>query len=177
MNPEFARYLETWPDDVDQARWRPAELAPGAWPDAPLGEVGAAARAAGIEVVVHCMYLFGELAVLSVKGQDEALRVPADTVATQIGVAVSDLPGAILVAVLRETPETGQQLSAFRVARPEERAGSDADLRSGGGRLGRAAHAEVAGLALNQRWFSVIHWPKISPADARSLASSSAPIW
>jgi hypothetical protein len=117
MNPEFARYLDAWPSDVDQARWRPAQLQPE--PDAAAPD--AAARANGIEVAVQCVMLLGDTAVLSVEGQDEALNVPAATVADELRLPVADLPGAEFTAVLRETPETGQRLSGLRIVerRPE----------------------------------------------------------
>jgi hypothetical protein len=115
MNPEFARYLDAWPSDVDQARWRPAQLRQD--PDGPVPD--AATRATGIEVAVQCVMLLGDRAVLSVEGQDEALNVPAATVATELGLAVGDLPGAQFTAVLRETRETGQQLSGLRIIERE----------------------------------------------------------
>jgi hypothetical protein len=115
MNPEFARYLDAWPSDVDQARWRPAQLQQG--PDGPVPD--AAARATGIEVAVQCVMLLGDMAVLSIEGQDEALNIQAATVAGELGLAVGDLPGAQFTAVLRETPQTGQQLSGMRIMERE----------------------------------------------------------
>jgi hypothetical protein len=79
----------------------------------------AAARATGIEVAVQCVMLLGDMAVLTVEGQDEALNVPAATIAGELHLAVGELPGAQFTAVLRETPETGQQLSGLRITEPE----------------------------------------------------------
>lgn len=115
MDAEFAGYLDPWIGGEDQARWRPAR------PDPDEPELGAAARAAGIQVAIQCSLLFGDMAVLAVEGQEEPLKVPAKAIAAELAVTVPELPGLLFFATLRETPETGQQLSGYRLMRPHAR--------------------------------------------------------
>jgi hypothetical protein len=115
MDAEFAGYLDPWIGGEDQARWRPVR------PDPDVPELDAATRAAGIQVAIQCSLLYGEMAVLSVEGQEEPVKVLAQPIASALGVTIPDLPGLLFFATLRETPETGQQLSAYRLMRPRPR--------------------------------------------------------
>jgi|SRR5579859_549250 len=115
MDAEYAGYLDPWIGGEDQARWRPVRPEP----DPP--ELNAAIRAAGIQVAIQCSLLFGDMAMLTVEGQEEPLRVPAQPIAVELGVTIPDLPGLLFFATLRETPDTGQQLSGYRLMRSRAR--------------------------------------------------------
>lgn len=81
-----------------------------------MGELDAAARAAGYEVEARCSITFGEDAVLELPGEAEPVRWPAAEVAAGLGVPVREVPGKRLVVTVRESAESGRVLSGFRRA-------------------------------------------------------------
>lgn len=79
-----------------------------------MGELDAAARAAGYEVEARVMLTHGADALLEVPGEGEPVRWPAAEVAEGLGVALAELPGVRLLVTVRETQEAGRVLSGFR---------------------------------------------------------------
>jgi hypothetical protein len=79
-----------------------------------MGELDAAARAAGSEVEARVMLTHGTDALLEVPGEGEPVRWPAAEVAEGLGVTLAELPGARLLVTVRETLEAGRVLSGFR---------------------------------------------------------------
>lgn len=84
--------------------------------DVVMGEMDAAARAAGYEVEARVLLTHGADALLELPGEGEAARWPAAEVAAGLGVGVDELPGKRLLATVRESAESGRVLSGFRPA-------------------------------------------------------------
>lgn len=79
-----------------------------------MGELDAAARAAGYEVEARVMLTHGADALLELAGEDLPVRVPAAEVAEGLGVDVTGLPGLRVLVTVRESAESGRVLSGFR---------------------------------------------------------------
>lgn len=79
-----------------------------------MGELDAAARAAGYEVEACCPLTFGDQALIELPGEEEPARYPAEEVARALGIAVKDVPGARFLVTVRESAEEGRVLSGFR---------------------------------------------------------------
>jgi hypothetical protein len=81
-----------------------------------MNELGAEARAAGVEVKARCSVLFGDRALIELPGEAEPARWPVDQIAEATGLDAEELPGRALVMTVRETLEDGRVLSGFRLA-------------------------------------------------------------
>jgi hypothetical protein len=79
-----------------------------------MGETGAAARAAGVEVEAAVLLTHGADALLELPGEELRVRVPAAEVAEALGVPVAGVPGRRILVTVRETQEEGRVLSGFR---------------------------------------------------------------
>jgi plasmid maintenance system antidote protein VapI len=84
--------------------------------DQEMGEMNAAARAAGYEVEARCSIGHGADALLELPGEQEAVRVSLAEVAEALGVAPRDVPGMRMMVTVRESVESGRVLSGFRPA-------------------------------------------------------------
>lgn len=105
-----------------QARYE-ADLARGAKDaggdyreDVPMGELDAAARAAGYEVEARVLLTHGADALLELPGEGEAVRWAAVEVAEGLGIDMEEIPGKRVLVTVRESPEAGRVLSGFRPA-------------------------------------------------------------
>lgn len=76
----------------------------------------AAMRAAGYDVLAEVLELDWPVAIVSVLSEDEDVQhaVSAADLAGALGVAAEQLTGREFIATMRETPETGPVLAAFR---------------------------------------------------------------
>lgn len=81
-----------------------------------MGDVDAAARAAGYEVTATVRMTHRGKALIGLPGEGEPVRVPAEEVAEQLGVGVAELPGMRVRVMVRESAESGRVLSGFRLA-------------------------------------------------------------
>lgn len=82
-----------------------------------MGELDAAARAAGYEVEARVVLTHGLLdALLELPGEELRVRVRAAEVAEGLGASVGELPGMRVLVTVRESAELGRVLSGFRPA-------------------------------------------------------------
>ena len=81
-----------------------------------MGDLDAAARAAGYEVVAEVRMTHRDKALIRLPGEAEDVRVAAAEVAAGLGVGVGDLPGRRVRVTVRESLEAGRVLSGFRAA-------------------------------------------------------------
>ncbi len=79
-----------------------------------MEELGAAARAAGVEVTAEVRFMHQDQAIVQLPGEQVLVRVPAAELAGSLGVGVRDLPGRAARVTVRETPEDGRVLSGWR---------------------------------------------------------------
>ena len=79
-----------------------------------MGEAGAAARAAGVEVEASCAIVRGRMAWVRLPGEALAVEWPAGEIAGALGVAVEEVAGLRFLVTVRESRESGRVLSGFR---------------------------------------------------------------
>jgi plasmid maintenance system antidote protein VapI len=82
--------------------------------DQEMGELDAAARAAGYEVEALVRMTHRADALLQLPGEDEVVRVLAAEVAAGAGVPVEELADLRVVVTVRESRDVGRVLSGFR---------------------------------------------------------------